>query len=138
MTSVVDQIFETNTKSDKDAMAGGDLFERHRVTVAVPAHYTTLELPDDMEELRITLQELTAEEEAQAAQHATSQGAVGHAMAQRSLYAMEGEPLGRVRREWLWGRLGMRGRQLVAMTFASHFTADEEVVVAALKKAEVG
>lgn len=141
---ILGRVVEANSASGQDALAGGDLFKRHTVKIPVPVHYTSLTVPEGVEHIDITLRELTPSDETKAAEvGAGAAGAMGAAMTKSSLFKFgigdEEEEINLMTRDFVWERLGMKGRQTVATAFATHFTADEkEVMETVLGKAEVG
>lgn len=120
------EVMQASTPTGVDAMRGGDLFKRKRVTFVMPAHICTAEFPEDFE---VTLQETSAQQEMEAAAMAKgSEASLGFALAKLSVNGVNGEAINTINRDWLWEAIGSNGRALVTYVFGQHFGvgADDE------------
>lgn len=113
----LDEQFQLHTPGNADAMKPGDIFRRRRVTFVVPRSFCAAEFPEDFE---LTLAELSAEDEANAAAIGRSGPEIGLLLAKASMHGVNGAPIGEVKRAWFWDALGMNGRTLVVSAFHDH------------------
>lgn len=83
-------------------------------------------------DVEVTIQTLSVREETNATAKAESGMEMGFAMAQRSIYAVNGEVVSQGVREWFWNGVGPAGRNLIATKFADLSAPSED----AQKKAD--
>ncbi len=119
--TLFNEIFDANTVSGPDAMKGGEMFKRKRVTFPVPRDLCTVDFGEDFE---LTLQEVSAEDEMEAASKSTSSTGtdITMSLAKASLNGINGAPIPASRKDWLWEALGMGGRMLVVIGFQTHLS----------------
>ena len=84
------------------------------------------------EDFIIQIRSLSPKQEANISKTAESGPQMSMAFARESVVAVNGDPLKRHHKEWLWNHLGTAGRQLVIGMYAEAFMADPK----ALKRAK--
>lgn len=117
---LLSDMFAQHTASGPDALKGGDLFRRKRVTFLMPREKCTAPFPEDFE---LTLQELSAAQELEVSRGAKTAQELPMQMAKASMHGLNNEPITFVQRDWLWEALGQGGRVLVAYVYNVHLSA---------------
>jgi hypothetical protein len=120
--SLLDQLWESKTKLNAEAMAGGgELIKRTKLTFTVDGAVCS---PDffvdengDYYDVQLTMQSLMSDEELDALAGISTPSAAPLMLAKQALCALNGRALTQVQRDWLWEALGMGGRQLCFLAF---------------------
>lgn len=137
--SALEEAFERYTQelSAAGGTLGGPQLPRRSITFTVDH---TVCAPGVFEEdFELTLRTLTPAQELQAARSAGGDAvAMGFAMAQASLYAVDGQPLDQAHREFLWQVLDQAGRNLVVQIYTQLGTPSEEAAGKARGSLRVG
>lgn len=104
---------------DRDALAGGSLIKRRRVSFVMdgsacaPGFFA--DESGEYMDFEVTLQSLDHAEEINAYKTAKSQGQIAMELAKHMLCEIEGEPITEETRDLIWEGMGMRGRALCSL-----------------------
>ena len=85
---LLSDMFAQHTAAGPDALRGGDLFKRKRVTFLMPRDKCTAPFPEDFE---VTLQELSAQQELEVSRGAKTAQELPMAMAKAAMHGLNGE-----------------------------------------------
>lgn len=115
------EAFERFTRS---GAGDGQSMPRRELTFTVDPSYC--EPGVFRSDFELTLRSLDSTNELAAATEAEGSGnAMMYGFAKRSVYAFDGQPIDRIRRDFLWEALGTSGRQLVLGKFGELNTASD-------------
>lgn len=116
------RLWERHTTTGAAALKGGDLIPRKRRTFLMdgascaPFFYWDVDSGEYLD-FKVTMQSLTSLEEMNALNGVTDPGQVPYLLAKMSLYAINGKPIPRDRKDFYWESFGSQGRQIALMCF---------------------
>lgn len=119
---LADRVFEKQTKTGAAALSGGELIPRKRRTFIMdgascaPFVYWDSGTGDYLD-FKVTIQSLSHAEEIQAMTGVTDAGQVPSLLCKASLYAINGKPIRKDRKDFYWETFGQQGRQIVLIAF---------------------
>lgn len=120
--TLADRLFDRFSKVGADAMKGGELFPRRKMSFIMSGESCTPHVfwnPDTGAyiDFKITIRSLTSADEINSMRGARDGVAVQYSMARAAFYAINDKPIPENRREFFWEALGMGGRQLCIAAF---------------------
>jgi len=120
----------------ENAPEKGNMFSRNTVTVTILDEWTGGVFG---EHFVITLAEATPDIELGAAKASDGEPAgMAFKLAEMSMVKLNGDTIDDIKRSWLWGAIGQKGRQAVSLQYAKEFSANGAEIEAALGNPTVG